>query len=91
MRDFARVLRDDIIPLPEEYCYDDFSTLKDIVGHELVDVDNGRIREELFLPNRDNELLDALSFSEMQLGTSIEEDDEPVDSDEGDADAADSE
>jgi 5-methylcytosine-specific restriction protein B len=89
--DFARVLRDDIIPLLEEYCYDDFSTLKDIVGHELVDVDNSRIREELFLPNRDNELIDALSFSEMQLDASIEEDDEPVDSDEGDADAADSE
>ncbi|CAG9238171.1 AAA family ATPase [Paraburkholderia tropica] len=89
--DFARVLRDDIIPLLEEYCYDDFSTLKDIIGHELVDVDNSRIREELFLPNRDNELIDALSFSEMQVDASIEDDDEPVDSDEGDADAADSE
>lgn len=89
--DFARVLRDDIIPLLEEYCYDDFSTLKDILGHELVDVDNGRIREELFLPNRDNDLIDALSFSEMQLGALGEEDEDPLENDEGEADAADSE
>jgi 5-methylcytosine-specific restriction enzyme B len=89
--DFARVLRDDIIPLLEEYCYDDFATLKDIIGHELVDVDNSRIRDEYFLPNRDNDLIAALSFSEMQLNVSLEEDEDPIESEEGDADAADAE
>lgn len=41
--EFARVLRDDIIPLLEEYCYDDFTTLRDILGGELVDAEGGRI------------------------------------------------
>jgi len=50
--EFARVLRDDIIPLLEEYCYDDFAALKEILGGELVDVEAGRIREEMFGINR---------------------------------------
>jgi 5-methylcytosine-specific restriction protein B len=33
--EFARVLRDDIIPLLEEYCYDDFGMLRDILGTAL--------------------------------------------------------
>jgi 5-methylcytosine-specific restriction protein B len=64
--EFARVLRDDIIPLLEEYCYDDFGTLRDILGPALVDVEEGRIREDIFGPNREEELIQALSFEEMQ-------------------------
>jgi 5-methylcytosine-specific restriction protein B len=64
--EFARVLRDEIIPLVEEYCYDDFATLREILGSELIDVEGGRIREELFEPNRENDLIQALSFEEMQ-------------------------
>jgi 5-methylcytosine-specific restriction protein B len=64
--EFTRVLRDDIIPLLEEYCYDDFGTLKDILGPGLIDVDGARIREELFEPNREAELIHAISFEEIQ-------------------------
>ena len=64
--EFARVLRDDIIPLLEEYCYDDFATLKDILGGELVDAEAGRIREEMFGVNREDDLIQAVSFEEMQ-------------------------
>jgi 5-methylcytosine-specific restriction protein B len=64
--EFARVLRDDIIPLLEEYCYDDFATLRDILGGELVDAEAGRIREELFGVNREGDLVQAVSFEEMQ-------------------------
>lgn len=64
--EFARVLRDDIIPLLEEYCYDDFSTLAKILGRQLVDADAGRIREELFAPRREDELVQAVAFEEMQ-------------------------
>ncbi len=64
--DFARVLRDDIIPLIEEYCYEDFSTLKDILGGALVDVQAGRIQDEMFEPNREADLVQAVSFEEMQ-------------------------
>ena len=64
--EFARVLRDDIIPLLEEYCYDDFETLKNILGVDLVDVEAGRIREQIFGANREGELIQAVSFEEMQ-------------------------
>ncbi len=64
--EFSRVLRDDIIPLLEEYCYDDFTTLRDILGGELVDAEAGRIREEMFGVNREGDLVQAMSFEEMQ-------------------------
>jgi 5-methylcytosine-specific restriction protein B len=64
--EFARVLREDIIPLLEEYCYDDFGTLREILGPRLVDVDSGRIREEIFGPNREEDLLQAVWFEEME-------------------------
>lgn len=64
--EFARVLRDDIIPLLEEYCYEDFVTLRDILTKELVDVETGRIREEIFGVNREGDLLQAMSFEEME-------------------------
>jgi 5-methylcytosine-specific restriction protein B len=66
MAEFARVLRDDIIPLLEEYCYDDFETLKDILTPELVDSEAGRIREEIFGTNQEGDLLQAITFPEMQ-------------------------
>ena len=75
--DFSRVLRDDIIPLLEEYCYDDFGMLRDILGGELVDVESGRIREDIFGPNREGDLIQAVSFEEMQP---LIVDQEPADS-----------
>jgi hypothetical protein len=36
------------------------------LGNELIDVDAGRIREELFESNREEDLIQALSFEEMQ-------------------------
>jgi 5-methylcytosine-specific restriction protein B len=75
--EFARVLRDDIIPLLEEYCYDDFGMLKDILGSELVDAEAGRIREEIFGTNREGDLIQAVSFEEMQP---LVLDQEPADS-----------
>ena len=64
--DFARVLRDDIIPLLEEYCYDDFAGLSEILGSALVDVEGGEIREEIFEPKREEDLIQALSFEQLQ-------------------------
>lgn len=64
--EFARVVRDEIIPLLEEYCYDDFETLKSILNLSLIDSKVGRIREEMFEPNREAELIQALRFEEMQ-------------------------
>jgi 5-methylcytosine-specific restriction enzyme B len=90
LADFARVLRDDIIPLLEEYCYDDFGTLRDILGSEVIDAEIGRIREEIFAPNREEDLVQALSFEQMQplvlaqgLAVDVPGSDAPDDSDEG--------
>jgi 5-methylcytosine-specific restriction protein B len=65
--EFARVLRDDIIPLLEEYCYDDFDMLKDILGGGLIDAEAKCIREDIFGTNREEDLIQAVSFEEMQL------------------------
>lgn len=64
--DFARIVRDDVIPLLEEYCYDDFRMLGQILGTSLVDVEAACIREELFEPQRERDLIQALQFQEMQ-------------------------
>jgi len=85
LAEFARALRDDIIPLLEEYCYDDFGTLRDILGSELVDAEGGRIREEMFRPNREADLIQAVSFEEM---LPLVADQEPTD-DGSDTEAAD--
>jgi 5-methylcytosine-specific restriction protein B len=66
LTEFGRVLRDDIIPLLEEYCYSDFGALQAILGDKLVDVEAGRIKDELFDPKWEDELLEAVSFEEMQ-------------------------
>lgn len=66
---FTRILRDDIVPLLEEYCYDDFETLSGILGNDIVDAENGRIRDELFEPDQEDRLISALMFSEMQQAT----------------------
>jgi len=95
--EFSRVLRDDIIPLLEEYCYDDFQMLGDILGKALVDAEVGRIRDELFSPGSEESLVEALSYEEMQplvmakeaAGTSDDTDDLAADADDaGDDDAA---
>jgi 5-methylcytosine-specific restriction protein B len=76
--EFSRVLRDDIIPLLEEYCYEDFVLLSQILGDEIVDRDMARIREEMFLPNREEDLIQAISFEEMRP---LIVDQEPADND----------
>jgi 5-methylcytosine-specific restriction protein B len=57
---FAEVLRDDILPLLEEYCYADFEALERILGHALVDRDRRRFDERLFAPERHDELIQTL-------------------------------
>ncbi len=57
---FAEVLRDDIIPLLQEYCYEDFEALESILGDTIVLRDQQRIDESLFEPSRRADLLEAL-------------------------------
>lgn len=53
-------LRDDILPLLEEYCYEDFQALRDILGENLLDLENGRVRWELFEDELETDLIEAL-------------------------------
>jgi 5-methylcytosine-specific restriction protein B len=54
------VLCDDIIPLLEEYCYEDFSRLEQILGSSLVDRARQCLRLELFTVARAPDLVQAL-------------------------------
>lgn len=57
---FARVLREDIVPLLEEYCYEDYGALRRILGAALIDQNNQMIRQELFEPGNEENLVQAL-------------------------------
>jgi 5-methylcytosine-specific restriction protein B len=57
---FARVLREDIIPLLEEYCYEDYGALRHILGTALIDENSQTIRQELFEPGSESDLIQAL-------------------------------
>jgi 5-methylcytosine-specific restriction enzyme B len=69
---FARVLQEDIIPLLEEYCYDDYSALEKILGSGLVDAATQCIRHELFFAGREDVLIAALLEPMPELTTTIE-------------------
>lgn len=56
----ARIVGEDIVPLLEEYCYEDYEALERILGKGLVDGANQRVRVELFSPARLDDLLKVL-------------------------------
>jgi len=57
---FAKVIQDDILPLLEEYCYEDYTTLEKILGAALVDIQKQHIRQELFVVSNRDKLIQAL-------------------------------
>lgn len=56
----AQVLRDDIIPLLEEYCYEDYAALARILGPTMVLRERQRIDDELFSLSRSDDLVRSL-------------------------------
>jgi 5-methylcytosine-specific restriction enzyme B len=68
---FSRVLAEDIFPLLEEYCYENYGMLSQLLGQGVVDEENQRIRSELFKPERRDDLIQALlaPFPEMVTST----------------------
>lgn len=83
MSALRRALRDDILPLLEEYCYEDFSALQNILGNGLLDVDNQRIRHDLFEDGQETALVQALMEPCPEVVTTAEaistdEQEEPV-------------
>jgi 5-methylcytosine-specific restriction protein B len=57
---FTRIVQDDLLPLLEEYCYEDYDALEKILGTGLIDGVNQRVRHELFESARQDELITAL-------------------------------
>lgn len=45
---FKRIIKEDIIPLIEEYCYGDYSLMVKILGDEIIDLKSQLVRFELF-------------------------------------------
>lgn len=93
MATLARVIREDIIPLLEEYCYEDYGALADILGSSVVNREGQYIQEELFQPDRFDELRRALiapfaaeiTTSAEALASDAEVDEEPVEASEDNA------
>jgi 5-methylcytosine-specific restriction enzyme B len=67
---FSRILAEDIFPLLEEYCYENYGMLCQLLGQALVDEQNQRIRDELFMPDRRDDLIHALLAPFPEIATS---------------------
>ena len=67
-----RAFRDDIIPLLEEYCYEDYTTLATILGDQLVDSSAQRICHELFDDGQESDLIQALLAPCPEISASSE-------------------
>jgi 5-methylcytosine-specific restriction enzyme B len=68
---FAGIVRDEIVPLLEEYCYEDFDALHAILGSGLVDLAGRAIRHELFGEARLVDLVQALLAPCPEIMTSL--------------------
>jgi len=90
---FFRVVRDEIIPLLEEYCYEDYDALHAILGSGLVDLPNRAIRHDLFEESMYQELTQALLapcpdiLTSLKAVKSLETDQGVTEPEEGDEDA----
>jgi 5-methylcytosine-specific restriction protein B len=65
-----RAVRDDILPLLQEYCYEEYERLAEILGEQLVDKVGQRIRDELFDERQEEALIQALLSSCADITTS---------------------
>lgn len=71
VRRLVQAVRDDLIPLLEEYCYEDYDALEKILGSHLIQREKRRIDESLFLPGREDDLIKALLAPTPDMETTI--------------------
>lgn len=97
MNRFAEILHDDIVPLLEEYCYENFDGLAQILGTTIVQRHDQRIDEALFQPEHLDDLVralltafDTITATKQAVVADAAQDaaDEDVDEDEPEADPA---
>ncbi len=92
VRRLVQAVRDDLIPLLEEYCYEDYDALEKILGSHFIQREKRRIDESLFLPGREDDLIKALLAPTPDLETTIAATsavEEPEADEEGDDESAD--
>ena len=70
-RHLSRVLHEDVLPLLEEYCYEDWEALERILGSGLVDVGRHRFKADLFEPGRKADLVQAILAVTPDVSASI--------------------
>jgi 5-methylcytosine-specific restriction protein B len=70
MSSFTRILEEDIVPLLQEYCYEDYHSLASIIGDRLVDRRLQRVRYEFFEPNQRDNLIQILLEPAREITTS---------------------
>lgn len=56
-------IKDEILPLLQEYCFDDFNTLEEILGSKLVNLEKGRFNQKVFSAGGKKIILDC--FKEL--------------------------
>ena len=66
---FVEVLRNDIVPLLQEYCYDDFDALTQILGKTLVSASEQRVNDDIFELSRRGALFEALLLEFKEITT----------------------
>ncbi|MBN2445586.1 MAG: AAA family ATPase [Phycisphaerae bacterium] len=88
----VRIIREDLIPLLQEYCYEDYAALEQILGKSIVDTQNQRIKYRMFEESSQEDLVQALLAQCPDITTSLQATDtevEPLDDDaDEDEDAA---
>ncbi len=69
---FAKILQEDILPLLEEYCYENYAMLEKILGSSLIDGQKQQVRQELFDPSNRSILVQALLAPTPDMITSTQ-------------------
>jgi 5-methylcytosine-specific restriction protein B len=80
LEQFRAILRDDVVPLLEEYCYGSYDQLAQLLGDGLIDREKQLIRGELFDSFHGTQLIQALSRPEIATASAsvtLTQDDEP--------------
>jgi len=72
---FKWIIREDIIPLIEEYCYSDYALIEKVLGEGLVDVKRQEINSDLFNSPDIGDLVTALLSQnpKLRIETEVEE------------------
>ena len=64
---FRRIIQEDIIPLIEEYCYEDYEIIKKILGSSFIDIKNQSINYDFIEKADKDEFIHALVEDSNEL------------------------